>query len=282
MALINTLQEFRNYVTVASNLLDEKFDKYTKQADRDLIRILGKDKFDEIVALPTDNEVRIFLCEYSANKGLSYALPSLVLNITNFGVFTTEVSEGKPAHWSQIKDLNRTLLLFAFNALDDAIKEVGVENIISLKGLFIKSLSEFEDFFSLAGSSQTFLSLVPLMREVQEQYIRAAIGDCYYYQFTDEQLKPIQGAIANLTVAKASVSGSFTIEPKGFLLRFEVLPWEKVEKTQQGVLEKFNEDRTAISMGYLNQIAKVLKSLPCYQPKEIESTIVRKKSGLYL
>src|SRR5690606_18560509 len=114
------------------------------------------------------------------------------------------------------------------------------------------------------------------------QYLRATLGNCYGYNFPSEQLKAIQGAIANFAVAKAATSGSFRIESGSFVLRFEVLPWEKVEKVEQSRLEKFTADRMAIANGYLNRVLKFVKTLPCYQEPENHSKIIQKKSGLYL
>lgn len=282
MALIKDITEFNKHVSVASNLLDQSFLKYTKIAERDLKKLIGKEKFDEIEALDPDDETRELLATYSANMGLSYGIPAMTLNVTNFGVFTTVVSEGQTAQWHQIKDLNRNLLKFAFNALDDAIQLIGVEHIAKLDGLFITSVSQFEEFYSLNGSAQTFLSLIPFMRESQEQFLRATLGDCYDHKFNEDQLKKIRGAVANFAVAKAAISGSFSIESNGFLLRFEVLPWEKVEQVQQSRLEKFHQDRMDIAMGYLNGVLEFLKALPCYQAPESVSEITRKNSGLFL
>lgn len=282
MALINTLEEFNQHVSVASNLLNASFLKYTKLAERNLKKMFGAEKLQEIEGKGPDDEARQLLCTYSANMGLSYALPAMALNITNFGVYTTVTTEGQPAQWHQTKDLNRNLLKFAFNALDDAIQLIGIDFVSKLDGLFITSVAQFEEFYSLNGSAQTFLSLLPFMREAQEQYLRGTLGECFDYDFTESQLKDIRGAIANYTIAKASTSGSFSIESSGFLLRFEVMPWEKVEKLQQSILEKFKDDRMEIAMGYLNKVLKFLKELPCYKPARSCSVIAKKRSGLYL
>lgn len=282
MALINNIAEFNTYVSVASNLLNDKFLKYTKKAERDLVNLMGKEKFEEIEESNTDDPARELLCEYSANMGLSYALPAFVLNITNFGVFTNQVDEGQRAEWHQVKDLNRSLLKFAFNSLDDAIQLVGVEFFAKFDGLFIRSLDQFEHFYPLSGSSQTFISLIPFMREAQEQYLRSALGSCFDADFDDRMLSDIRGAVANYAVAKAALSGSFKVESSGFLLRFEVLPWEKVEKVEQSMLEKFNIDRMSVATGYLNRAMKSLKDLPCFEVKPSSSGIERRKSGLYL
>lgn len=282
MALINNISDFNKYVTVASDFDNDKLVKYAKKAERNIIKLIGKTKFDEIVNEDEDDEERLLLCEYVANMGLSYALPALVINITSFGTFTNKTTNSEPAAWWQIKDLNRSLLTFAFTALDDALQLIGIEDTEILKGLFVTSVSQFEQVFSISGSSQTFLSLLPFIREVQDQFLRATLGDCYDYSFTPEQKKLIRAAIINLALSRAATSGSFSVEANAFILRFEVLPWEKLEKIEQSALEAFKTDRYNVGMGYLNQVLKFVKDLPCYVPKSYTSEIERKKSGLYL
>lgn len=282
MPLINTISDFNKYVTVSSDFDQAKFLKYTTMAERNIIKIIGQTKYDEIVSdLPTD-PTRILLCEYAANMGLSYALPSFVLNITNMGVFTNATTDSQRAEWWQMKDLNRSLLKFAFNALDDALNEIGIENSEIFDGLFITTLAQFEKVFSLGSSSQTFLSLIPFIREVQNMYLLPTLGNCRDYEFSDDQLEIIRAAVANLALSHAATSGGFSLELNAVILRIEVMPWEKIEKLEQNALTQFKEARFNIGMGYLSQLSKILKTLPCYQTREISSEIEKLDSGLYL
>lgn len=282
MPLITTLSEFNKYVTVSSDFDNAKFLKYTSMAERNIIKMIGHVKYDEIVSAAPTVESRKLLCEYSANMGLSYALPAFVLNITTLGVFTNATSDSQRAEWWQIKDLNRSLLKFAFAALDDALQIIGIENAANFDELFVSTLPQFERVFSLGGSSQTFLSLIPFMREVQDMYLNATLGDCASYSFDENQLKTIRAAVVNLALSQAAVSGSFSLESNSIVLRIEVMPWEKVEKIEQAALEKFKAARYNVGMGYLNQVLKFVKTLPCYQAKDFSSEIEKKASGLYL
>lgn len=282
MPLINTLSDFNKYVTVSSDFENAKFLKYTSMAERNVIKLIGKTKYDEIVLEDETNETRRLLCEYSANMGLSYALPAFVLNITPMGVFTNATTDSQRAEWWQMKDLNRSLLKFAFTALDDALEIIGIDNAANFDGLFVKSREQFERVYSLGGSAQTFLSLIPFMREVQDMYLKSTLGDCAAYSFDENQLKTIRAAVVNLALSQAAISGSFSLETNAVLLRFEVLPWEKIEKVEQTVLENFKAARYDVGMGYLNQVLKFVKELPCYQEREIESGIEKKDSGLFL
>lgn len=282
MSLITTLSEFNQFVTVSSDFDDEKFLKYTKKAERNIVKLIGKTKFQEIESLDTSDETRQLLCEYTANMGLSYALPAFVLNITNMGVFTNATTDSQRAEWWQMKDLNRSLLKFAFDALDEALERIGLNQISIFNELFVNSIAKFEKVFSIQNSTQTFLSLVPFMREVQHQYIHPLLGECLAEHFTDEQRQAIRSAIVNLALSKAAVSGSFSLEANAMILRVEVMPWEKIEKLEQSTLDRFREDRYNVGMGYLNQLAKLLKDLPCYQPAKLNSEIRKLNSGLYI
>ena len=282
MALINTLLEFNKYVTVSSDFDEAKFLKYTQKAEQNIIRLIGFHEYDKIVKKSKRSRTRKLLCEYSANMGLSYALPSFVLNITTAGVFTNATTDSQRAEWWQMKDLNRSLLKFAFSSLDDALHKIGIDKVTQLSGLLISSLEEFELAYSISGSSQTFISLIPFIREVQDQYINNTLGNCYNYNFSDEQNRIIRAAIVNLALSKAATSGSFSVEANAIILRVEIMPWEKVEKIEQIALEKFREDRYNVGMGYLNSVLKFIKELPCYVESENQNKIEKYNSGLYL
>lgn len=279
MSLIENIAEFNEHVTVASDFEGDKLLKYSKRAERNIIKIIGKQAFEEI---EKDSEEEYLLKDYVANMGLSMALPALVLNITSYGTFTNRTSDSQQAEWWQIKDLNRSLLRFAFTSLDDALQIIGIENNEILKGLFVTSVLQFEKVFSIDQSSQTFLSMVPFIREVQNQYLKATLKSCFDYSFSEEQKEIIRAAIVNLALCKAALSGSFSIESSSFILRFEVLPWEKVEKVEQASLERFKDERYKVGMGYLNEVLKFIKDLPCYEQKSFQSDIERRKSGLFL
>lgn len=282
MALISTIEELNRYVTVSSNFDDPNILKFTKKSERNLSKQLGKEKFEEIESRAEDDEVRELLCEYSANIGLSYALPNLIINITQFGAFTNLTSKSEKAEWWQLKDLNRNLLKFGFTALDDALLLIGTNEISTHKDLFVSSLSQFERCFSIKNSPQTFLSLIPFLRESQEQFLKPTLGDCFDYDFDASQLNDIRAALVNLALSKAATSGAFSVEANAMILRFEVLPWEKVEQIQQSALDRFKEDRYNIGMGFLTRVSQFLKELPCYKVKEFISEIEKKESGLFL
>lgn len=282
MALIENINEFNKYITVSSGFDLEKLLKYAKKAERKIIQIIGQEKFNEIENAPTVDETRILLCEYSANMGLYYGLSGFVLNITSYGVFTNNTSDSVQAEWWQVRDLKRDLIQFAFSSLDEALNIIGIDDNNITDGLWVSTVKQFDRVFNINGSSQTFLSLIPFMREVQDQFISATLGDCADYNFTDKQKELIRAAIVNLTIARAATSGAFSIEGNAVVLRIEVLPWEKVEKIEQTAIEKFQTDRFNVGMGYLNKVLSFVKELPCYSQKNFKSDIEKLKSGLYL
>lgn len=282
MALINNIADFNKYITVSSDFDLNKLLKYVKKAERKIIKIIGSTKFTEIEQKVDTDETRILLCEYVANMGLYYGLSGIVLNITSYGVFTNATSDAVRAEWWQVRDLKRDLAQFAFSALDDALNEIGIDDNEILEGLWVTNVAQFDRVYNVNGSSQTFLSLIPFMREIQDQFIASTLGDCAGYNFTDEQKELIRAAIVNLTISRAATSGAFSIEGNAVVLRIEVLPWEKVEKVEQAVIQRFQTDRYNVGMGYLNQVLKFVKELPCYQAHEFMSNIEKKDSGLYL
>lgn len=282
MALINNISNFNKYITVSSDFDLNKLLKYAKKAERKVIKIIGSTKFTEIEQKADTDETRILLCEYVANMGLYYGLSGFVLNVTSYGVFTNATSDAVRAEWWQVRDLKRDLAQFAFSALDDALNEIGIDNNNILEGLWVTTVAQFDRVYNINGSSQTFLSLIPFMREIQDQFIAGTLGDCAGYSFSDEQKELIRAAIVNLTISRAATSGAFSIEGNAVVLRIEVLPWEKVEKVEQAAIQRFQTDRYNVGMGYLNKVLAFVKELPCYEKREFKSDIEKLKSGLYL
>lgn len=282
MKLINSIEDLNKHVVVASDFYQDKLLIFTNRVEREFKKSIGEAKYESIVSSDEDDDLRIIACSFVANKGLSLALPSLVLNITSAGVFTNATTDSQRAEWWQMKDLNRSLLKASFEALDEVYSEIGIDKIADVNDLYVKNLKQFEHVYSLGGSAQTFMSLIPFMREVQEQYIYNTLQNCIAHEFNDYQLKIIRAAIVNLALSKAATSGSFSIESNAMLLRFEVMPWEKVEKLEQQTLTNFKEDRFNIGMGYLHKVSQFIKDLPCYEKKEYQSDIQKLKSGLYL
>lgn len=282
MALIDNISDFNKFVTVSSDFDSSKLLKYAQKAERKVIRMIGKSKFTEIENAPFEDETRQLLCEYVANQGLYLGLSGFVLNITGFGVFTNATSDAVRAEWWQVRDLKRDLAQFSFTALDEALELIGVENNDLLKDLWVTSTAQFNKVYNINNSTQTFLALLPFIREAQDEFLSSTLGNCANHSFTEAQKELIRAALVNLAVSKAATSGAFSFDSNAMLLRIEVLPWEKVEKIEQSAIEKFQSDRFNIAMGYLNQISKLVKELPCYQPTPIKSEILKKDSGLFL
>lgn len=289
--------EVAEFVEIANDFSFKSLDKYLIQAERDLKIFFGSDFFNEIYSLDETSEelnsLKNTIKDFIASKALILGLAGINLDISNAGI--NEITPGKTenAAWYKIKDYRRDLVTNYNKALDYGFQliEENSESLTkwdsspinkSFSKLKIKSLSEFEEYFSLNGSYSTFYALQPFIREAQEKFIDPLLSDCLN-NLNDSINEKIRAALVNLTVAEVAEVGIFKLENNGALVKIEVLPWEKVEVLSDDRLERLKEKRLSTANGYLNKLLQEVKKLDCYKEPEIVTYgPKKKKSGLYL
>jgi hypothetical protein len=216
---------------------------------------LGFVQFNTTAALVANEEsnaaihrVKILLQEASAYYALWYALPFINLQITNFGIKTTNTTSSDNADWKDLRDLKRYCVTTADEAVDAAL-EIMEANPGEFPGwtasdaftVFNKQLvrhtKEFQAGFDICNSRKTFLSVQSAMKEVEEQYLLSLIGKTTLDLLKDVSVNETvlrtqelcRLAIVALTVAKVATTGKFVFTATSFQLKSEELPWEKTK-----------------------------------------------------
>ena len=104
------------------------------------------------------------------------------------------------------------------------------------KDLLVHKTSEFNSYFFIHNSRQTFVALRPTIKIVHDQFIEPVIGLALLEALKDKQTEferievkeLLQKAIVAFTVMKTVDNGMFVFDANGIHMRFDTLPYEKV------------------------------------------------------
>lgn len=158
--------------------------------------------------------------------------------ITDNGIRTTETANNPRVFGWQYKELKETLLNKALDATEALLNYLvenkndwslwtGSDAYISFSSLLIKTGADFDAHYKLFQPMRTFYSLKVLLDEVQEDYLKPAIGEDLLDYFistdisdADEKalLKLMKKAAAYLTIYKAVQHYSVRFDANGFTI----------------------------------------------------------------
>jgi hypothetical protein len=317
MRLINNIADLKRHIIVAATFDFEKVLPFAKRAERKIILdLVGQEQYDTIVIHILDpesssaiNQVKLLFEEAVANYSLYMAMPTINILITNSGTKVSENKEATNADWKDKRDLNRSLLKTYNEALDDAF-QIMEENVADFpewrdskyytvfKDLMVSQTTIFNLYFNIQKSRQTFVACKPSMREVEEQYLIAMLGDAtlIFLKKTSADIivtraqQLAQKAIVALTVAKIADTGTFSFTETSFTVSTDQMPWEKTNlELSEEKLARLRKAKQTAGEEYLKALKKLIVANPliftAYQDKTetgITPKIIRKKSGLFL
>jgi hypothetical protein len=316
MKLINGIADLKNHIIVSATFDFEKVLPFAKRVERKIILdLIGQEQYDLIVAHSFDseittpiNQVKELLEEAVANYSLFLAMPTINILITNSGTKTSTTTNSENADWKDKRDLNRSLLKTYNEALDDAF-QIMEENVADFpewqsskyytvfKDLIVQHTAQFNDHFSIQKNRQTFFALKPYMREIEDQYLKAMLGDVTLALIKSKSVVPIineaqevaRKAVVAFTVAKAAITGTFTFSDSSFTVASDQMPWEKQSELSKEDRNDLKADRQLAGEEYLKSLKKLIVAspeiFPAYQDKAekgITDKIIRNKSGLFL
>jgi hypothetical protein len=204
--LITTIAEVQDYIRVGNGLdIKTLLPALNEVEMQDLTFYLGKDLLDLIIAdrqseTPTERISKLTPYALAAHACLSVwkAGPEIEVLVNDNGILRQETNNEKSAFGGQVKRFRDVAADRGFKAVDQLllILESDQETYpeweesryyLQKKGLFIRSASEFEaSGESINGSSLTFQSLRPIIRDIQEQMIKAVLPEEYYNQLLTE------------------------------------------------------------------------------------------------
>lgn len=248
--IVKDTATLRNFISVNGSVTHENVKPYLAKAERKFLKpMIGKDQLAAFDTEQTDDiikEAQELAQEVVSNYGYYLYLPIGAVQITDAGIMVADSENARPASDKQFKELQRSFLKSAHEALDELLSfmELSADKFPEwfssdsktvYDELLVNKTSIFNEHYYIFESHQTFIALKPTLKTVEDQFIVPSIGSSLLEALKNNQTdeirksakKLIQKAIVSFTVMKTVYNGMFILDAKGMHMRFDVLPYEK-------------------------------------------------------
>nr|WP_322625646.1 DUF6712 family protein [uncultured Flavobacterium sp.] len=289
MAILNTTQDFKKYISISANFQFADVEPFIIQAVYKFTRKYVGNLHETLadVATGTDanikNTARGYLQNALANFSFFIYLPFGAVNIDSTGVNQTKNEKRENVSWGQQRDLQRTFLENGHTAMDLLLEHLEqnktvfpewAENYLTTNQLIVNSTASFQLAYNIFDSRQTYMALVPSLQQVEDQYIIRFISDALHSHLVLGELNAVQHrlkvllqkAIVSFTVAKVCTEGLFIISPDGLKVSFTSLPNDRTQPIDYGKASEFLE-QTSFNLkrngdNYLELAKELIQSNP--------------------
>jgi hypothetical protein len=243
MALIKTINEIKAVLPrLVSNLTDTSLlPNFDRAEEKYLVPITGKDLYNDIVT--KYNASSLSVTEQKILKQMQLVISAYAFldemafshsKITDGGIRTLNTTQFQKAVGWEYKELKRSLENTALDGIEVLLQGLIDQNSSlwtnsnqykEFNSLIIKTGLDFNQYESLYQPLRTYWSIKSVVSDVQENYVRNAIGPDMIDYFislsapTDEEkhiLKLLKKAIANYTIKHACEKYSARFDSNGF------------------------------------------------------------------
>lgn len=238
MKLIKNLSEVRSNIPVPMTTELDVIAPFLNMAERDLIRLIGREQFkklvdayDEVTGDAILKEAIDHAQRMVVNMGYYYAIPILSVNIGPSGIMISSNENSKQAFKWQVDDVRKSLLELAFSGIEDLLECLesapmsfaeyhASDEFKKQKQYLISTASSFDENFKINGSRYVFSTISYIMKRV-EQDVAYSFGSEFFVALKDDHaegkkrelvdsfLKP---GIARITIAKALKERVITLD----------------------------------------------------------------------
>jgi hypothetical protein len=305
--LVQDIADIKDYCSTAFDFSFETIQPYVIKAERQAIKpLIGADTYNAwATSAPTTGtpkEAYKLFKEASANLSALHYLPIGVVNISDSGITVSKSQHTETASYGQILDLKRSFLEIANSAIDEALETMEANSgafplwtsssaYTVFKELIVPKTSDFNRFFNINNSRQTFTALKPYQLEIQSK-IFDWLDAQTLNQIKDStdnavELKAkeyAQRAQVNYTVAIAADSGVFLFKSTGMFNKHAEVPVEKHHLLTEHQIKRLIDSRNSAAAKAMAQLKMhVLENLDTFSsytaPTETPiDTIVNTKS----
>jgi hypothetical protein len=256
--ILATTDDLKKYISISQNFEFADFDIYIPKAINSYTRkyvgelhvfLKDEDSGDNADIL---NEAREHLRSAIANFGYFLFTPYNSVMMDGSGMSNIQNEQRKNIEWWQLNDIRRELLRSGHESMDlllaileanpdiftDWTAKFGSKN----KELLVHNTEEFQKCYNIFDSRQTFLALIPAIRQVEDQYINSFLCpellDELKTNVTETHViklkRYLQKAIVHFTIAKVYDEGIFNLDASGIKLKFDTLPNETAKVIDYG------------------------------------------------
>lgn len=223
------------------------------------------------------------------------SIPTIKVQIDNFGILEFNEDKAKQASWWNVRDLGLSHLKAADKYLSDAITKAAavpdLKNklpILKNGNSVIKTPEDLHTIFSINYSPEVYASLIPFLNQGMELYLKSQLLPCTIeVLLQNDFLQPlIKRALAFYGFYNASFLNHLTFLKNAVVVQYEELPWQKSvvlsEAEKQNAGNRFLQIAEQSVEAILNYIEINKDAFPCYEAAHsTERAVIKKKSGLY-
>lgn len=304
-------EEVRQHVSILPSMSFTRIKPSLNQVARTRIRpLLGDvwpllvDHYENASQTPAaDWDGLLSVCqEANALLAIGESLQELSLHIGSNGVSKGKSDSSSPANFFEISETQQLYLERGLAAVDEMLElleaksaaggtfEVwqGSEGYTRQKELFLRNTAEFQKVVNIGSSRRTYLALVPLIREAEND-VEAAIGAAFFNELktawaSSNALTTNQSAVVkriNEVAARAAMAQallSFPVKVVGDSL----VKTEAVNEHTQRKIEVDQTDTSVVADRFLRKSEQELKKLKTYLNKNANLFPVFQNSSYYL
>lgn len=253
MSIIASTEDLKKHVSVAESLVFADYQPYVTKAINkftykyvgDLHTFLADEAAPESENATIKNTARGHLAAAIANFAMFQYIPLAQLQFDSSGITTSQNDRRKNAEWWQIADVRRDFLSSGHDAMDILLAYLETNKSVFPdwatdystinKELLVSCTADFDRYYNIFASRQTYLALQPSIRAVEDQFIKTflcpeLIQHLLTGTLTEATHKSVrenlQKAIVAFTVAKVCDEGMFLLDASGLKLKYDLLPQE--------------------------------------------------------
>lgn len=302
MAIIDSIEQIEEYVTVARSTNTDQLLPYLIDAQEKYIRPnLGTPLLQRIEAqTPDDPEMMGLLRKALVNLAFSIYMPFMQVTIDGTGAHQNR----ETALFQRTEDkLQQAFLQTGMNTLDTLLEyleshvqqypEYQLSPQFSIRNeLFVNRTATFQLFANIQNSRLTFLALLPILRKLERQWLKSQLGDVLFEEFKvmyEDQtpaefaliLPHLQAALVYETIARATIELNVQISADGALsLSYRANSNQNLERAaNERLLQlKFQENHKA-ALIEMEQLTSKLEKLKSKIPEFLESPLYKDEGG---
>ncbi len=243
--------DLEKYISISPNFDFKSFVIYIPKAIRSYVYRYVGNLYQELKNAESDTEHKDIKTQTKelidtavANFAFYLYTPYISVSMDSSGMYVVKNDQRAPVSTTQLNDIRRELLRSGHEAMDELLEVLEVNADVFpywhnhystiYRDSLVYSTSEFNKYFNILNSRQTFLSLKPSIINIEDKVIKTSFTQDYLESLKgtvtgDNRLikEFLQKAIVHGTIAKVYSEGVYEITPSSIVLKFDLLDYER-------------------------------------------------------